>query len=72
MSATLKERDVSVLWNDDENEAYYEIAERAQADRCQCYRLVATGRDLLQLRRFSTETAAPSRLASHKNELEGG
>ena len=57
LSNTLKQRDARVLWNDDEHEAYYEIAQRAQADRCQCYRLIATGRTLLQLTKMSPYVA---------------
>ena len=49
LPTTLKSRDIHVLWNDDEHEAYYDIAQRAQADRCQCYRLIATSMTLLQL-----------------------
>lgn len=49
MPQTLKSRDMGVLWSKDEVDAYYEIAQRAKADRCQCYRLIAIGRDLVKL-----------------------
>jgi len=49
LPSTLRPRDTHVLWNDDEQEAYYDISQRAQADRCQCYRLFATSRTLSQL-----------------------
>ena len=54
LPSTLKPRDIHVLWNGDEHEAYYEIAQRAQADRCQCYRLIAASRTLLQLTKMAS------------------
>jgi len=57
MPQTLKTRDVGVLWSKDEVDAYYDIAQRAKVDRCQCYRLIAIGRDLVKLNICQSEAA---------------
>ena len=53
LDSTFQTRDTYVLWNEDEITAYDAISQRALVDRCQCYRLIAVGRDLLQLSRKS-------------------
>jgi len=61
MPQTLKPRDVGVLWSKDEVDAYYEIAQRAKVDRCQCYRLIAIGRDLVKLNTYQGKAALANR-----------